>query len=117
GAFLPPARSRPSPVRPDDLRALHGYRDDRRIAFRARKSWPHILSPAGRGERQLPEPGSMMLRFLLRRRLLVMTFFLIRVVPADPAAALAGENATPAQIAEIRRQYGLDRPLYVQFAV
>ncbi|HZT47435.1 MAG TPA: ABC transporter permease [Hyphomicrobiaceae bacterium] len=67
-----------------------------------------------------------MLRFLLRRLLLVipslagllvLTFFLIRVVPADPAAALAGENATPAQIAEIRRQYGLDRPLYVQFAV
>jgi peptide/nickel transport system permease protein len=67
-----------------------------------------------------------MLRFLLRRLLLVipslagllvLTFFLIRVVPADPAAALAGENATPAQIAEIRRQYGLDQPLYVQFAV
>ena len=66
-----------------------------------------------------------MLRFVLRRLLLVipslagllvMTFFLIRVVPADPAAALAGENATPAQIAEIRRQYGLDQPLYVQFA-
>jgi peptide/nickel transport system permease protein len=48
---------------------------------------------------------------------LVLTFFLIRVVPADPAAALAGENATPAQIAEIRRQYGLDQPLYVQFGV
>jgi peptide/nickel transport system permease protein len=66
------------------------------------------------------------LRFLLRRLLLVipslvgllvLTFLLIRVLPADPAAALAGENATPAQIAEIRRQYGLDRPLLVQFAV
>jgi peptide/nickel transport system permease protein len=67
-----------------------------------------------------------MLGFVLRRILLVvpslfglllLTFFLIRVVPADPAAALAGENATPAQIAEIRRQYGLDRPLYEQFVV
>jgi peptide/nickel transport system permease protein len=67
-----------------------------------------------------------MLGFILRRLLLVipslvgllvLTFFLIRVVPADPAAALAGENATPAQVAEIRRQYGLDQPLYVQFAV
>ena len=67
-----------------------------------------------------------MLGFILRRLLLVipslvgllvLTFFLIRVVPADPAAALAGENATPAQVAEIRRQYGLDRPLYIQFAV
>jgi peptide/nickel transport system permease protein len=67
-----------------------------------------------------------MLGFILRRLLLVIpsllgllifTFFLIRVVPADPAAALAGDNATPAQVAEIRRQYGLDQPLYVQFAV
>src|SRR3954454_11153526 len=67
-----------------------------------------------------------MLRFILRRALLaipslfgllVLTFFMIRVVPADPAAALAGENATPAQVAEIRRQYGLDRPLYEQFVV
>ncbi len=67
-----------------------------------------------------------MLRFVLRRvllavpslfGLLVLTFFLIRVVPADPAAALAGDNATPAQIAEVRRQYGLDRPLWEQFVV
>src|SRR5256714_6700676 len=67
-----------------------------------------------------------MLRFVLRRLLLVipslagllvLTFFLIRVVPADPAGALAGENAAPAQTAETRRQYGLDQPLYVQFAV
>ena len=67
-----------------------------------------------------------MLAFIVRRLLLVipslagllvLTFFLIRVVPADPAAALAGENATPAQIAEIRRQYGFDQPLYKQFGV
>jgi peptide/nickel transport system permease protein len=67
-----------------------------------------------------------MFRFVLRRvllavpslfGLLVLTFFLIRVVPADPAAALAGDNATPAQIAEVRRQYGLDRPLWEQFVV
>ncbi len=67
-----------------------------------------------------------MLRFVLRRLLLVvpalaglllLTFCLIRVVPADPAAALAGDNATPAQIAAIRHQYGLDRPLLVQFGI
>ncbi|MFC7476325.1 ABC transporter permease [Dankookia sp. GCM10030260] len=65
-----------------------------------------------------------MLGFVLRRALLVLpslfgllvvTFLLIRTVPADPAVALAGDNATPAQIAEIRRQYGLDQPLHVQF--
>ena len=65
-----------------------------------------------------------MLRFMLRRVLLVMpvlfgllvlTFVLVRVVPNDPSAALAGQNATPDQVAEIRIKYGFDRPLVVQF--
>lgn len=65
-----------------------------------------------------------MLAFVLRRvllvvpvlfGLLVLTFVLVRVVPSDPAAALAGQNATPAQVAEIRTAYGFDRPLAVQF--
>lgn len=65
-----------------------------------------------------------MLAFVLRRvllvvpvlfGLLVLTFVLVRVVPSDPAAALAGQNATPAQVAEIRAAYGFDRPLAVQF--
>jgi peptide/nickel transport system permease protein len=64
-----------------------------------------------------------MLRFVLRRvltaipsllGLLVITFLLIRVVPADPAAALAGDNATPQQIEAIRHQYGFDRPIFEQ---
>jgi peptide/nickel transport system permease protein len=66
------------------------------------------------------------LRFLVRRvllvlpvlfGLLVLTFVLVRIVPNDPSAALAGQNATPAQIAEIRAKYGFDRPLIVQFFV
>jgi peptide/nickel transport system permease protein len=63
------------------------------------------------------------LRFVLRRilsaipslfGLLIFTFLLVRIVPADPAAALAGDNATPQQIADIRHQYGFDRPIGVQ---
>ena len=47
-----------------------------------------------------------MLRFVVRRLLLVipvlfgllvLTFVLVRIVPNDPAAALAGQNATPQQ--------------------
>jgi peptide/nickel transport system permease protein len=65
-----------------------------------------------------------MWKFLLRRTLLaipvlfgllVLTFILIRMVPADPAAALAGESASAAQIEQIRKSYGLDRPLPEQF--
>src|SRR5258708_24982583 len=64
-----------------------------------------------------------MVKFLLRRALyaipslfglLIVTFVLIRVVPADPAAALAGDNATPQQIEAIRNQYGFDRPIHEQ---
>ncbi|TWT11593.1 ABC transporter permease [Reyranella sp. CPCC 100927] len=67
-----------------------------------------------------------MTRFLLRRLLLalpallgllVLTFVLLRVVPSDPSTALAGENATPEQIAAIRKAYGFDQPLWRQFVV
>ncbi len=67
-----------------------------------------------------------MLLFLIRRLLLaipallglmVLTFVLVRVVPADPATTLAGETASPQQVEEIRRKYGFDRPLYEQFGV
>lgn len=67
-----------------------------------------------------------MLLFLIRRLLLaipallglmVLTFVLVRVVPADPATTLAGESATRQQIEDIRRKYGFDRPLYEQFGI
>lgn len=46
----------------------------------------------------------------------VITFFLSRVVPADPAAFLAGQNASEATVQRIRTEHGLDRPLPEQFA-
>jgi peptide/nickel transport system permease protein len=42
---------------------------------------------------------------------------LIRIVPADPAAALAGDNATAQQIENIRHQYGFDRPILEQLVL
>jgi len=44
----------------------------------------------------------------------MISFMLIRL-SGDPAIALAGENATSEQIEFIRRQYGFDRPLPVQY--
>ena len=67
-----------------------------------------------------------MLRFFVHRvllvipvlfGLLVLTFVLVRIVPNDPSAALAGQNATPQQVAEIRAKYGFDQPLVVQFGI
>lgn len=45
----------------------------------------------------------------------VTTFFLSRVVPADPAAFLAGQNASAETVERIRSEYGLDQPLANQF--
>lgn len=65
-----------------------------------------------------------MKKFILRRLLLgiivlfgvaLMTFFLARVVPSDPAAKWAGPRATPEQIARATADLGLDQPLHVQF--
>jgi peptide/nickel transport system permease protein len=67
-----------------------------------------------------------MARFVLRRcalvlpslfGLLIVTFLLIHAVPSDPAAAMAGDAATPEQIARLRHQYGLDQPIWRQFMV
>jgi peptide/nickel transport system permease protein len=46
---------------------------------------------------------------------LVLVFFLMRVLPGDPAAAMLGTNATPQAVADLRSQLGLDRPLPQQF--
>jgi len=44
-----------------------------------------------------------------------IVFGLQQLVPGDIAATLAGENATDARIAEIRKLYGLDRPFLEQY--
>lgn len=44
----------------------------------------------------------------------VLTFFIARVVPGNPAASWAGPHATPAVLAEVRARLGLDNPLPVQ---
>jgi ABC-type dipeptide/oligopeptide/nickel transport system permease component len=46
---------------------------------------------------------------------LVLVFFLMRVLPGDPAAAMLGTNATPESVASLRSQLGLDKPLVEQF--
>jgi len=45
----------------------------------------------------------------------LVSFSLLHLVPGDPAQILAGEVATAEDIARIRAEYGLDKPLAVQF--
>ena len=44
-----------------------------------------------------------------------LVFLITRLAPGDPAAVMLGEQATAADIAQLRASYGLDRPLPVQF--
>ncbi len=65
-----------------------------------------------------------MLGYIIRRILAIIpvmaivaifVFLLLRLTPGDPAAILAGDSATPAQIERIRQSLGLSDPLHVQF--
>lgn len=45
----------------------------------------------------------------------IITFVLVRLIPGDPARILLGARATPTALANIRAQYGLDEPIWVQY--
>lgn len=45
----------------------------------------------------------------------VVTFILVRLIPGDPARVLLGSRATPTALANIRAQYGLDEPMWLQY--
>jgi peptide/nickel transport system permease protein len=45
----------------------------------------------------------------------VLVFFLIHLVPGDPARTMLGNHATPAKVALLHHQWGLDKPLPVQY--
>src|SRR2546427_1282106 len=65
-------------------------------------------------------------RYLARRLLLllpvalgitIVTFFLLRLIPGDPAVIMLDSRATAKNVARLRHQLGLDRPLLVQYLV
>jgi peptide/nickel transport system permease protein len=47
----------------------------------------------------------------------MFVFLLLRLTAGDPAAIIAGDNATTAQVAEIRTRLGLDQPIPHQFVI
>ena len=44
-----------------------------------------------------------------------LVFFLLRMIPGDPALSLAGQDPTPEQVDAIRRELQLDQPILVQY--
>ncbi|GHI00576.1 glutathione ABC transporter permease [Neobacillus kokaensis] len=66
----------------------------------------------------------MMMMFIIRRLMQTIpvvvgvtfvVFFIMQLVPGDPAVLLAGEGASKETIQAIREQLGLNRPLFVQY--
>jgi peptide/nickel transport system permease protein len=64
--------------------------------------------------------------YILRRLILMIpvaflvtvgVFMLIHLSPGDPALIILGEDRSPQAIAEVHRELGLDKPLYVQYVI
>lgn len=47
----------------------------------------------------------------------IFVFLMLRLTPGDPAAVIAGDNATSDQIADIREKLGLNLPIWQQFGI
>ncbi|MBN1486017.1 MAG: ABC transporter permease [Anaerolineae bacterium] len=67
-----------------------------------------------------------MIQYIIRRVLsaipvlfgiLIVTFALARMIPGDPCKAILGEKATVEVCERFAREYGLDKPIYVQFGI
>ena len=66
-----------------------------------------------------------MIRYIIRRLLWVaVTLLLITFItyviffvmpPTDPAVNFAGKQPTPERVAQVREQFGLDKPLLIQY--
>ncbi len=66
-----------------------------------------------------------MIKYILKRlgqALIVMlgvtlvTFLLLNVIPGDPVAVMLDKNASPQVVENLRREWGLDKPLVTQYA-
>ncbi len=88
-------------------------------------------TPAGTGDpaaadgHRAGSRSALWRRFLARRLvgvvvnvalLVLLTFFIVQLIPGDPATAIAGENASLEQVEQVRRSLGLDQPLTTQLA-
>ncbi|MBA6117566.1 ABC transporter permease [Pseudomonas sp. NC26] len=67
-----------------------------------------------------------MLNYAIRRILLllpmllgvsIVVFLVLHFIPGDPARLAAGPDATEADVAQIRQNYGLDKPLVSQYLI
>lgn len=71
------------------------------------KFWPRAIGRAALGV------ASTVLPVMIG--VVTAVFFLLRIVPGDPASMILGDRATPQAIADLREKLGLDAPLWQQY--
>jgi len=47
--------------------------------------------------------------------LLTVVFFILRILPGDPIAAMVGQKVPPEVIEKLREEAGLNKPIFVQY--
>ncbi|GEL21953.1 peptide ABC transporter [Pseudonocardia sulfidoxydans NBRC 16205] len=87
---------------------------------------PTTTAPPGEAPGRAPRGGRRKAAVRRIRRRLVhllivliavtfLSFVVIDLLPGDAAVVVAGDNATPAQVAQVRADLGLDRPMLVRY--
>ncbi|MGD9989131.1 ABC transporter permease [Pseudonocardia sp.] len=87
---------------------------------------PTTAAPPGEAQGKAPRGGRRKAAVRRIRRRLVhllivliavtfLSFVVIDLLPGDAAVVVAGDNATPAQVAQVRIDLGLDRPMIVRY--
>ena len=84
-----------------------------------------VKESEGRVTSARSKTGPAVLRYVFFRRLPVLlpqvlavslvTFIVVRLLPADPARAILGSRASDSAVAELRRRMGLDEAIFVQY--
>ena len=46
--------------------------------------------------------------------IIIILFIIVQMIPGDPARAAAGQGASKERVSEIRKEFGLDLPVYIQ---
>ncbi|HEU4847239.1 MAG TPA: ABC transporter permease, partial [Rubrobacteraceae bacterium] len=105
---------------PEERLGLPGE-PDRRRGVQHRLAW----RPVGSGF--LGTGGFQALAEYVGRRILqiipvllgvsIVVFFMVRAIPGDPAQLLLGQQATQAQVEQVRENMGLDKPVIVQYGI
>ncbi|WP_209370911.1 ABC transporter permease [Brevibacterium renqingii] len=116
-----PARNDPHPADPTDP----GPASATHSADPADPDPASAAGSTGTADADEPPAGGSFAGYFLRKLggaatsmilVIVLGFFAFRMLPGDPVLKIAKERPmSPAQIAELRSQYGLDKPVIVQF--